>query len=101
MPAGNVNINYSEIIRVSAVMKQAVENIVPMLQSTKTSVEGLMDNGLFMQQSSPAIKASYEKLTVSLTQAMTGITVFAKQFEEIKTQVEALDTAVAKNVGGS
>ncbi|WP_259370724.1 hypothetical protein [Streptomyces sp. SCUT-3] len=40
MPAGNINLDYSEIVRVSGVMNQAVNDINPHLLSTKTSVEG-------------------------------------------------------------
>ncbi|MEU9608298.1 hypothetical protein [Streptomyces sp. NPDC048057] len=100
MPAGNISINYAEIERVSKVMDQAVKDIVPMLTNTKASVEGLLDNGLFMQKSSPAMKLSYDKLTTSLTTAITGITTFAGQFEKIKAAVQEMDTSIAKGSGG-
>ncbi|MFH8476581.1 hypothetical protein [Streptomyces sp. NPDC018000] len=95
MPAGNINLNYTEIVRVSNVMNQAVNDINPHLLSTKTSVEGLLDNGLFMQQSSPAMKAAYEKLTASLQQAVESINSFAMQFTKIKESVEKMDAEIA------
>ncbi|MBF6043707.1 hypothetical protein GO001_00540 [Streptomyces sp. NRRL B-1677] len=100
MPQGNVSIDYAEIDKVAKTMNDAVTNIVPMLQSTKTTVEGLLDNGLFMQQSSPAMKASYEKLTLSLSEAMKGITAFAGQFQKIKTAVAQMDADIAKGTNG-
>ncbi|WP_030609285.1 hypothetical protein [Streptomyces sclerotialus] len=102
MPAGNINIDYNEIQRVSGVMKQAVNDINPLLLSTKTSVEGLLDNGLFMQQSSPALKESYSNLTASLQKAVESINSFANQFNQIKNSVEKMDLDIAtgtKNAG--
>ncbi|MEU8548832.1 hypothetical protein [Streptomyces roseoverticillatus] len=100
MAQGNINIDYVEIDKVSKTMDDAVTHIVPMLQSTKTTVEGLLDNGLFMQQSSPAMKMSYEKLTQSLSEAMKGITTFAEQFRKIKTAVAQMDADIAKSTNG-
>lgn len=95
MPSGNISLDYDEIQNVSNAMRQAATDIVPHLESTRTKVEGLLDNGLYMQQSSPAMKDSYQKLTTSLTQAIDNINQFAKQFDEIKKNIEKLDTDVA------
>ncbi|ANW16869.1 hypothetical protein [Streptomyces clavuligerus] len=95
MPSGNISIDYAEIVRVAGVMNQAVNDINPHLLTTKTTVEGLLDNGLFMQQSSPAMKAAYEKLTLSLQQAVESINSFATQFTKIKESVEKMDAEIA------
>ncbi|MEV5988813.1 hypothetical protein AB0L85_28035 [Streptomyces sp. NPDC052051] len=95
MPAGNINLNYNEIQRVAGVMNQAVNDINPLLLSTKSTVEGLLDNGLFMQQSSPALKESYNNLTASLHKAVESINSFASQFNQIKNTVEKMDGDIA------
>ncbi|WP_405747230.1 hypothetical protein OG422_29200 [Streptomyces sp. NBC_01525] len=95
MPSGNINIDYSEINRVSHAMNQAVNDINPLLVKTKTTVEGLLDNGLFMQQSSPALKESYTNLTASLHKAVESINSFATQFKMIKESVDKMDKDVA------
>ncbi|WP_259370725.1 hypothetical protein [Streptomyces sp. SCUT-3] len=48
-----------------------------------------------MQQSSPAMKAAYEKLTASLQQAVESINSFAMQFTKIKESVEKMDAEIA------
>ncbi|OKI05292.1 hypothetical protein A6A06_11780 [Streptomyces sp. CB02923] len=95
MPAGNINLDYNEIQRVSGVMNQAVNDINPLLLSTKSSVEGLLDNGMFMQQSSPALKESYNNLTASLQKAVESINSFANQFNQIKNNIEKMDADIA------
>ncbi|MFE7317591.1 hypothetical protein ACFU7T_31475 [Streptomyces sp. NPDC057555] len=97
MPAGNISLDYSEIERVAKVMNDAVRDINPMLLNTKTSVEGLLDNGLFMQQSSPALKESYNNLTTSLQKAIESINSFATQFNSIKEQIQKMDEEIAKS----
>jgi phage-related protein len=94
----NVSLDYAEIERVSAQLNSAVQNINPQLQQLKTSVDGLLSSGLVFQQTSPAMQGAYHKFTTSLTAAVQNIESFAKQFTNIRNQIEAMDKQMAKSI---
>ena len=94
----NISLDFEKIEATSARLDSAVENILPMLQNLRTDVSNLLGDGLVFQQSSPAIKESYEKFNSSLLMAMDGIKSFAKQFRDIKNSMHDMDGDMANKV---
>ena len=78
MPNKNVQLEYSQIDTVSSQLNNAVSNINPQLLTLKNSVDSLLNDGLFLQQTSPAMQHAYEQFTTQLQQIVTKIGDFAK-----------------------
>jgi uncharacterized protein YukE len=97
----NIMLDYDKIEATSARLDSASDNIVPMLQDLKNDVNNLLGDGLVFQQSSPALQEAYDKFNTSLLAAMDGIKGFAKQFRDIKNQMEQMDGEMAKSVRDS
>lgn len=100
MPNNNVQLEYAQIDAVSAQLNNAVTNINPQLLALKNAVDQLLSDGLFLQQTSPAMQHAYEQFTVQLQQIVTKIGDFAKQFTAIKQQIEEMDTTMAAQING-
>ncbi|SEO08710.1 hypothetical protein [Actinacidiphila rubida] len=98
MGSNNVQLEYNQIDTVSSQLNNAVQNINPQLMTLKTSVDNLLADGLFLQQTSPAMQHAYEQFTTQLSQIVTKIGDFAKQFTDIKTQINDMDTTMAKQI---
>ncbi|WP_405591331.1 hypothetical protein [Streptomyces sp. NBC_01190] len=101
MPNANVQLEYSQIDTVSSQLNNAVSNINPQLLTLKNSVDNLLSDGLFLQQTSPAMQHAYEQFTTQLQQIVTKIGDFAKQFTDIKTQINDMDTTMANQINQS
>jgi uncharacterized protein YukE len=101
MPSNNVQLQYGQIESVSTRLEQAVLTINPQLMDLKASVDNLLTDGLWLQQTSPAIQHAYEQFTGQLTQIVTKIEDFAKQFKAIKTQIDDMDITLAAQVKGN
>ncbi|CAG6390571.1 hypothetical protein NMG29_09355 [Streptomyces cocklensis] len=100
MAVNNVQLEYQQIDTVSSQLKNAVENISPQLMTLRTSVENLLSDGLFLQHTSPAMKTAYSQFTDQLQQVVTKINDFAKQFTDIKIQIDDMDTKMAAQING-
>ncbi|MEC3992827.1 hypothetical protein VSR01_04405 [Actinacidiphila sp. DG2A-62] len=94
----NISLDYEQIDTVSGKLDAANENIVPMLNQLLTDVNGLLDNGLVFEQSSPALRESYQKFNTALLQAVQGIKDFASQFRGIKDSMSQNDADMAQKI---
>ncbi|PZG05146.1 hypothetical protein [Nonomuraea aridisoli] len=97
----NIQLDYPAIEATSNTLNSASDNIVPMLNDLRTNVNDLLQNGLVFQQSSPALQEAYDKFNTSLLAAMDGIKGFAKQFMDIRTQMENMDNEMASSIRSS
>lgn len=97
----DIALDYEKIEQTSKRLDSAVETIVPMLNDLKTDVSTLLDDGLIFRQSSPAMEEAYNKFNTSLLAAMDGIKGFAKQFRDIKSQMEKMDSEWASSIRNS
>ena len=99
MPSPNeVQLEYEVIENTSTQLNNAVVIINPQLLDLKTKVDNLLTNGLFLQQTSPALQASYKNFTDMLVKMVTQINSFASQFMSIKTTIEQLDEQIAASI---
>ncbi|GAA2680076.1 hypothetical protein [Streptomyces lunalinharesii] len=98
MAANDIQLNYAQIEAVSAKLKGAVTEVVPVLSGLRTDVSNLLHDGLVFRQSSPALEASYDKFNNSLIQAVNNINSFAKQFTDIKQQLEDMDGKMSSSI---
>jgi hypothetical protein len=96
--APNIALDYGKIDATAAKLKSAKENLIPQLETLRTEVNGLLDDGLVFQDSSPALRESYEKFNTSLRQAVDGIGSFADTFTSIKDGMQQNDSAMAKDI---
>lgn len=94
----DIALDYEKIEETSKALDSAVDTIVPQLNTLQTKVSTLLENGLVFRQSSPAMEEAYNKFNSSLVGAMDGIKGFAKQFREIKAQLEKMDTDWAAEI---
>src|SRR5262245_61123899 len=94
----NISLDYEKIEGTSKRLDDAVTNIVPQLETLRTDVSNLLDDGMVFQQSSPAVRESFNKFNGNLVNAIGGINEFAKQFREIRTQMEQMDTDMAGKI---
>jgi uncharacterized protein YukE len=101
MPANNVQLEYEQIESVAQQLQSAVANINPQLLDLKSKVDTLLTNGLFLQQTSPALQNSYKGFTDMLLKMVENITNFANQFTSIKDTVEKLDSQIAASINGN
>ncbi|MFF5499867.1 WXG100 family type VII secretion target [Streptomyces aquilus] len=101
MPSNNVQLQYGQIDTVSSQLQNAVTNINPQLLSLKGTVDQLLQDGLWLQQTSPAMQHSYAEFTNQLTQIVTKIEDFAKQFTAIKTQIDDMDRTMYAQITGN
>ncbi|MFF4749205.1 WXG100 family type VII secretion target [Streptomyces sp. NPDC002514] len=100
MPSNNVQLQYGQIESVSTRLQHAVTTINPQLMDLKSSVDTLLTDGLWLQQTSPAMQHAYEQFTGQLTQIVAKIEDFAKQFNAIKTQIDDMDQTMAAQIRG-
>ncbi len=98
MASSNVKLEYQQIDTVAQQLKDAVQNINPQLLTLKSSVDNLLQDGLFFQQTSPAMQHSYEQFTTQLQQVVDKINDFAKQFTDIKQQISDMDSQMAASI---
>ena len=94
----NISLDYDKIEATSTRLDGAVRDILPMLESLRSDVANLLEDGLVFQQSSPAMKESYEKFNTSLLAAMKGINDVATQFRDIRTSMEEMDVDMAGKI---
>ncbi|MEV6929585.1 hypothetical protein AB0M46_34540 [Dactylosporangium sp. NPDC051485] len=62
----NISLDYDKIETTSNRLDNAVRDILPMLDRLRSDVSNLLEDGMVFQQSSPAMKDSYEKFNTSL-----------------------------------
>lgn len=96
----DISIDYEAATGVASLLNGAVTNIIPQLEGLRNDVTGLLtsDGGLWLQQSSPILRDSYQTFTTSVTEAVQSISSFAEQFNGIVTSLQQMD---AQLTGGS
>jgi uncharacterized protein YukE len=94
----NISLDYSKIETTSGKLDTANETIVPMINQLRTDVNNLLDDGLVFQESSPAMRESYEQFNTSLGKAVDGIKSFAQMFRDIKNSMAQNDGDMAKKI---
>jgi uncharacterized protein YukE len=94
----NISLDYEQIDAVSSKLDAGNEHIVPMINQLLTDVNGLLDNGLVFEQSSPALRESYTKFNGALLTAVQGIKDFATQFRGIKESMSQNDAEMAQKI---
>lgn len=94
----DIHLDYDKISDVSHTMRTKAEDTKEEAETLKKKVDGLLDEGLVLKQSSPALQKSYNDFTHSLKKAIEGITNFSHQFENIKSSADNMDQEVYKNV---
>jgi hypothetical protein len=95
----DINIDYTKVNDVSQVLRTAVSLRVPQLNSLQGAVSGLLatDGGMWLQKSSPVLSQQYTDFNTSITQAVSNIVSFANQFENIVSQIKAMDEQITKS----
>ena len=98
MAANEVQLEYEQIEATAKQLNETSDHVNPQLLSLKTTVDNLLDNGLFLQQSSPALQQAYDQFTIQLQKAVDQINDFAKNFVDIKNTVQQLDEQIATQI---
>lgn len=93
----NITIDYTKVTTVANSLNAAVLETVPKLTSLQTAVTTLLtsDGGLWLQKSSPVLSQQYTDFNTSVTSAVNNITSFAQQFNNIISQLQAMDEAIS------
>ena len=100
----DMDVTYDSITAIDTVLSNAVTTIVPQLTGLQNQVQALLapdGGGLWLQQSSPALWASYLQFNMSLTNAVEQIIQFANQFKGIGTSLSQMDTQLAQSITSS
>ncbi|QFR00785.1 hypothetical protein F9278_36535 [Streptomyces phaeolivaceus] len=74
------------------------DTLVPRLSSIQAEVDNLLQGGLLLAATSPKMQTSYANFNKSLTEAVTNITQFSKQFRDICNAVNNLDKQIASGI---
>ncbi|MFE0690748.1 hypothetical protein H7827_15445 [Streptomyces sp. JH002] len=97
--AANISLDYAEIERVCGVLDDAVDNtLVPRMNEAKEEVAALLNSGLVLTATSPALEAKYETFTMNLVAGAEAIKEYANQFKAIKQSVEDMDKDMAEKI---
>jgi hypothetical protein len=94
----DIALDFARIDEVAGRLSTARENIIPMINSLLTDVNGLLENGMVFKESSPAMREAYGKFNTSLNLAVDGIKSFSEMFAKIKVQMHDMDIEMAKNL---
>ncbi|MFR9723402.1 hypothetical protein ACL02R_08530 [Streptomyces sp. MS19] len=65
--------------------------IIPEIYTLMNTVSTLLDDGLYLEQASPALKTAYEQFSRTLQSAAGSLQVFANMFTTIKDSFENND----------
>ncbi|MEX5637206.1 hypothetical protein [Parafrankia sp. FMc2] len=93
----NITIDYAKVTAVGTALNAAVTETVPKLTSLQSAVSTLLgsEGGLWLQKSSPVLSQQYTDFNTSVTGAVNNITSFAQQFNNIISQLQAMDQAIS------
>jgi predicted NACHT family NTPase len=94
----NTKFDYAQIDDVSRALDNGALNITPQLETLRVKVDGLLADGLVLEQASPAMKEAYTTFHNQLVQAIEGIPKFATQFRQLKTAIQEMDSKVATDI---
>ncbi|MCE7083488.1 WXG100 family type VII secretion target [Streptomyces sp. ST2-7A] len=97
----NISIDYSTIEATAGTMGTKLSDIATELTELKTTVEGLLQNGLVFEQASEALKEAYEFFTTQMETSANNIGEYAKLFQEISTELQNSDSDMANDIRSS
>ncbi|MCK9924278.1 hypothetical protein MXD61_20810 [Frankia sp. AgPm24] len=95
----DIKIDYASVDTVAASLNAAVAETVPKLTSLQSAVTALLSSGggLWLVKSSPVLQQQYTDFNTSVTAAVNNINSFANQFNNIVSQLQAMDSAIASS----
>jgi len=99
----DIEIDYESITTLNGILAKAMSTTVPKLTALKTTVENLLgpDGGLWMDQTSPLLKAQYDSFSTQLVTAIDSISSFQNFFSQISTQMSDMDSTFASKLQSS
>ncbi|RBM20458.1 hypothetical protein [Streptomyces sp. PT12] len=83
--------DYQGIVDTAGKLSTQCNIIVPEIYDLMGTVGTLLDEGLYLEQASPALKTAYEEFSKSMQMAASGIQGWANLFTDIKTAFENND----------
>ncbi|GAA0572313.1 hypothetical protein HPO96_32090 [Kribbella sandramycini] len=98
MAYDGINLDYGKIVDVTNVMKNAHDQIVPLVENLRTRVNTLVEDGLVFKQSSEVIRNTYNNFDTSLKAAVKGIEDFREMFNSIKKNAEDFDQGISNSL---
>ncbi|WBB62043.1 hypothetical protein O7599_05745 [Streptomyces sp. WMMC500] len=100
----DISADYQGIADTSHKMSQQCDIIVPAIYGLIGKVSNLLDNGLYLEQASPALNTAYTEFSKSLQQAASAIQVYANLLTQIsdafKTQDADMFAATLSSIDG-
>jgi hypothetical protein len=99
----DIEIDYESITTLNGILQNAMNTTVPKLTALKSTVETLLgpDGGLWMDQTSPLLKAQYDSFSSQLVTAIDSIANFQNFFGQISNQMSDMDSTFATKLQSS
>jgi hypothetical protein len=99
----DIEIDYESITTLNSILTGAMTTTVPKLTALKGTVETLLgpDGGLWMDQTSPLLKAQYDSFSTQLVTAIDSISNFQNFFSQISSQMSDMDSTFATKLQSS
>ncbi|GAA1537215.1 MULTISPECIES: hypothetical protein [Kribbella] len=98
MAQDGINLDYGKIVDVTNLMKNAHEQIVPLIGTLRDRVNTLVEDGMVFKQSSEVIRSTYNNFDSSLQAAVKGINDFSDMFNGIKKNAEEFDQGITDSL---
>ncbi len=90
----DISADYAGIAETSGKLSTQCGIIIPEIYNLLSTVDTLLDNGLYLEQASPALKTAYEEFSRSLQQAASNIQGYANLFTGISDGFKSNDAAL-------
>ncbi|WP_062207632.1 hypothetical protein [Streptomyces sp. NBRC 109706] len=90
----DISADYAGIAETSSKLSAQCNIIVPEIYSLLSKVGTLLDNGLYLEQASPALKTAYEEFSRSMQMAASNIQNWANLFTGINDAFKSNDSAL-------
>ncbi|UCM90408.1 hypothetical protein [Streptomyces marincola] len=87
----DLSADYAGILETTTQLSTQCGIIIPELYRLMGEVSTLLDNGLYLEQASPALKTAYEEFSRSLQGAAGNLQIFANIFTSIKESLQNND----------
>ncbi|MDT0320537.1 hypothetical protein E1265_13445 [Streptomyces sp. 8K308] len=87
----DLSADYAGILDTTTKLSTQCGIIIPEIYSLMAEVSTLLDNGLYLEQASPALKTAYEEFSRSLQSAAGNLQIFANIFTGIKESLQNND----------
>ncbi|MEV1006375.1 hypothetical protein [Streptomyces sp. NPDC049881] len=95
----NVSLTFEDIDNAVTAMNNSRENTLqPAVDAAKTAVDDALANHLIMPSTTPVLIEKYTEFNTQLTELVTNVQTFAKQFTDIKEGMQDMDGKIAENI---